>query len=260
MTDGRETFPHPGPVAAPMALATLGMTRSDRVLADAEAVLRRHSERGRSLSARTRQRRNAALMRKLKYSAWAVAAVLIASIIAGFITPLGTTGVMIALGAMIAALLLILTLPTERAVRTEALAATPLPALPLQTEIWLDHQRKALPAPAVTLVDSIGVKLETLAPQLERLGEQEPAAQDIRRLLADHLPELVTGYQSIPAPLRRQERNGRVPEQQLVEGLGVIDAELSRVSETLATGDLDKLAVQNRFLELKYQEARELGT
>ncbi|MBX4378861.1 hypothetical protein K4H02_27785, partial [Mycobacterium tuberculosis] len=77
----------------------------------------------------------------------------------------------------------------------EALAQTELAALPLKTEIWLENQRKALPAPAVTLVDSIGVKLEILAPQLERLSEQEPAAQEVRRLLADHLPELVTGYQ-----------------------------------------------------------------
>src|SRR3546814_10210491 len=100
--------------------------------------------------------------------------------------------------------LLVAMLPGEKRVRTEALADTALTALPLQTEIWLENQRKALPAPAVTLVDSIGVKLEALAPQLERLGEQAPAAQDIRNLLADHLPELVTGYRSIPEPLRRE--------------------------------------------------------
>ncbi|WP_176592658.1 hypothetical protein [Sphingobium sp. EM0848] len=235
------------------------MSRSDRVLADAEAVLRRHSERGQSLSARARQRRNAALMRKVKYAFWAVAAVLIGSAVAGFIAPIGTTGVMIALGVMLAAVLLIGALPGEKRVRTEALAGTAITALPLQTEIWLENQRKALPAPAVMLVDSIGVKLETLAPQLERLGEQDPAAQEIRKLLADHLPELVTGYQSIPEPLRREERNGRVPEKQLIEGLNVIDAEIARMSENLASGDLDKLAVQNRFLELKYQEAKELG-
>ncbi|HKY79884.1 MAG TPA: hypothetical protein VJM09_00245 [Sphingobium sp.] len=235
------------------------MTRSDRVLADAEAVLRRHSDQGRSLSDRARQRRNAGLLRKVRYAVGAILAILIASAVAGFIVPLGTTGVMIALSVMIAALLLIAILPAERQVRTEALAQTPLAALPLQTEIWLENQRKALPAPAVTLVDSIGVKLETLGPQLESLSDQEPAAQEIRKLLADHLPELVTGYQSIPLPLRREERQGRVPEQQLVEGLTVIDAEIARMSETLASGDLDKLAVQNRFLELKYQEAKELG-
>ncbi|EXS70520.1 hypothetical protein [Sphingobium sp. Ant17] len=235
------------------------MSRSDRVLADAEAVLRRHSERGQSLTARARQRRNAGLMRKVKYAFWAVLAVVLGSAVAGFVLPLGITGVMIALGVMIAALLLIALLPTETRVKSEALAQTPLTALPLQTEIWLENQRKALPAPAITLVDSIGVKLETLAPQLERLDPQDPAAQDVRRLLADHLPELVTGYQSIPQPMRRAERNGRVPEQQLVDGLGVIDAEIARMSEQLASGDLNKLATQNRFLELKYQEAKELG-
>jgi len=235
------------------------MTRSNRVLADAEAVLRRHSERGQSLSTRARQRRNAGLMRKVKYAICAIVAVLVAGAVAGFVTPLGTTGVMVALGVMIAAVLLIALIPTETRVRREALAETELAALPLKTEIWLENQRKALPAPAVTLVDSIGVKLEMLAPQLERLNPQEPAAQEVRKLLADHLPELVTGYQSIPQPLRREERNGRVPERQLIEGLSVIDAEIARMSETLASGDLDKLAVQNRFLELKYQEAKELG-
>ena len=198
-------------------------------------------------------------MRKAKWAFWSILAILIGSMVAGFFIPLGTTGVMIALGLIVAALLLIVLLPSEPRVRTQALASVPLPALPLQTEIWLDNQRKALPAPAVTLADSIGVKLETLAPQLERLSEQEPAAQEIRKLLSDHLPELVTGYESIPASLRREERNGRVPEQQLVEGLTVIDGELARISETLASGDIDKLAVQNRFLELKYQEAKELG-
>ena len=235
------------------------MSRSDRVLADAEAVLRRHSDRGQSLTARARQRRNAGLLRKVKYAFWAVLAVILASAVAGFVMPLGINGVMIAIGVVITALLLIALLPTGESVRTEALADSALTALPLKTEIWLENQRKALPAPAVTLVDSIGVKLETLAPQLVRLGEQDPAAHEIRKLLADHLPELVTGYQSIPAPLRREERNGRVPEKQLIEGLSVIDAEIGRMSEQLASGDLDKLATQNRFLELKYQEAKELG-
>lgn len=235
------------------------MSRSERVLADAEAVLRRHSDRGQSLSTRARQRRNAGVMRKVKQAFWAVLAVLLGSAAAGFVMPLGVTGVMIVLGVMIAALLLIALMPGEARVRTEALAETELTALPLKTEIWLENQRKALPAPAVTLVDSIGVRLETLAPQLERLNPQEPAAQEVRRLLADHLPELVTGYQSIPQPLRREARNGRVPEQQLIDGLGVIDAEIARMSEQLASGDLDKLATQNRFLELKYQEAKELG-
>lgn len=235
------------------------MSRSDRVLADAEAVLRRHSERGRSLTSRARQRRNAALMRKLGRMAAAVLAILAGAIVAGWFLPLGTNGVMIVVGLLIAAVALVAMLPSERRVKTEALAQTDLKALPLQTEIWLENQRKALPAPAVQLVDSIGVRLETLAPQLERLNPDEPAAVEVRKLLSDHLPELVTGYQSIPAPLRREERNGRVPEKQLIDGLSVIDAEIAQMTEQLASGELDKLATHNRFLELKYQEAKELG-
>ena len=235
------------------------MSRSDRVLADAEAVLRRHSERGKSLTSRARERRNASIMRRLGRIAGAAFAIIIGAMVAGWFMPLGTSGVMIVLGLLLITTLFFALLPGERAVSPDKLADTALTALPLKTEIWLENQRKALPAPAVTLVDSIGVKLETLTPQLERLGEQDPAAHEIRKLLADHLPELVTGYQSIPAPLRREERNGRVPEKQLIEGLSVIDAEIGRMSEQLASGDLDKLATQNRFLELKYQEAKELG-
>jgi hypothetical protein len=43
------------------------------------------------------------------------------------------------------------------------------------------------------------------------------------------------------------------PDKQLVEGLHVVDAELQRMSEQLASGDLHKLATQGRYLELKYQ-------
>ncbi len=219
----------------------------------------RQGKRRQSLPARARQRRIAAAMRKLRYAVWTILAVLVASIVSGFFIPLGITGVMVTLGVMLAVVLLIIAMPPERSVKVEALSRTSLSALPLQTEIWLENQRKGLPTPAAALVDSIGVKLETLAPQLERLTDQEPAAQEVRKLLADHLPELVTGYQSIPQPLRREERNGRVPEQQLIEGLSVIDAEITRMSEGLASGDLNRLAIQNRFLEMKYQEARQLG-
>ncbi|MDF0545630.1 hypothetical protein PX699_25025 [Sphingobium sp. H39-3-25] len=235
------------------------MSRSDRVLADAEAVLRRHSERGQSLSARARARRNAGIMKKLGRITAAVFAVLVGAMVAGWFLPLGTSGVMIVLALLVAVVLLFGLLPTERQVKAEKLAETDLKALPLQTEIWLESQRKALPAPAVQLADSIGVRLETLAPQLEKLNPQEPVAVELRRLLSDHLPELVSGYRSIPEPMRREERNGRVPEKQLIEGLGVIDREIAQVTEKLASGDLDRLATQNRFLELKYEEAKALG-
>lgn len=235
------------------------MGQSDRILAEADEVLRRHSERGQSLSARSRARRNAGIMRKLGRITTVVFAILIAAMVTGWFLPLGANGVMIVLGLIAAATILIAAVPSQRAVKASALAETDLKSLPLKTEIWLESQRKALPAPAVRLIDSIGARLEVLAPQLEGLNQQEPAAVEVRRLLSDHLPELVTGYRSIPETMRQEERNGRVPEQQLIDGLQVIDGEINRMTEQFASGNLDKLATQNRFLELKYQEAKELG-
>ena len=69
-------------------------------------------------------------MRKAKWAFWSILAILIGSMVAGFFIPLGTTGVMIALGLIVAALLLIVLLPSEPRVRTQALAAAPLTALP----------------------------------------------------------------------------------------------------------------------------------
>ena len=67
------------------------------------------------------------------------------------------------------------------------------------------------------------------------------------------MPELVDGYRKLPENLRRDGRNGGLsPDKQLVEGLKVVDEELARMSETLASGDLNKLATQGRYLELKY--------
>ncbi|MGK2911306.1 MAG: hypothetical protein ACSLE1_16115 [Sphingobium sp.] len=235
------------------------MTRSDQILSDAEAILNRTSDRYRSLSSRAGQRRRAAAVAKFKRIIAAVLAVVIGAAVVGWFVPLGTSGIMIVLALILAAILLFGLIPSERQVKPEKLAETDLKALPLQTEIWLDNQRKALPAPAVQLIDSIGVRLETLAPQLATLNPQEPAALEVRRLLSDHLPELVTGYQNIPEPMRRQERNGRVPEKQLIEGLSVIDGEIDRITEQLASGNLDDLATHTRFLELKYQEAKQLG-
>lgn len=232
------------------------MSRSDRILAEAEAVLQRHNTR--ALTRRVR-RRVSGVVRKVRWMTLAALAIIVAAAVWGFIYPLGAGGLLFVFGLLLLTILLIAVLPSAQVVKREKLAQVELKALPLQTEIWLENQRRALPPPAVRLVDSIGTKLEFLAPQLQGVDQNEPAAQEIRRLLADHLPELVTGYQSIPEPLRRQERNGRVPERQLIEGLQVIDRELGTMTENLAAGNLDKLATHNRFLELKYQEAKELG-
>jgi hypothetical protein len=49
------------------------------------------------------------------------------------------------------------------------------------------------------------------------------------------------------------ERNGRTPDQQLIDGLQLIDGEIGQMTEQLAQGDLDSLAVRGRYLEIRYR-------
>lgn len=230
----------------------------DEVVSRANELIVRTSERYRSTSARGRAHKRQDLMTRLKRMIVAAAAVIVGATVVGFISPIGSTGLLIVMALLLACLIFAF-VPSEPTVTTEKLGETDLKTLPLKTEIWLESQRRALPAPAVPILDAIGNRLETLAPQLAKLDPREPAALEVRRLLADHLPELVNGYQSIPVPLRGQPRNGRVPDAQLVEGLSVIEQEIGTMTEQLASGDLDKLAAHNRYLEIKYQEAKELG-
>ena len=228
------------------------MNSTDEAIAKAEAVLARVTTPPKYASrVRAAQRRSA--VRKAKRVFAAVVAIFVTMFVIGLILPLGTTGVMIGVLLMVLASLGLTMMPGERLPDAAALPTTALAQLPLRTEAWLASQRAMLPAPAQQLSDGIGLKLEALAPQLQALNENEPAAAEIRRLIADELPELVRGYGRVPDALRRTNTNGIIPEKQLVDGLSVVDGELTRMSEQLARGDLEKLATQGKYLELKYQ-------
>ncbi|MEQ1547507.1 MAG: hypothetical protein ABL918_02530 [Chakrabartia sp.] len=228
------------------------MTDSDRILQRAEAALRRHGSEPR-LAQRARQRQRAGFFRKLGRVAMVAGGLVIGLPLWGLMVgPVGTTGLMLAVLAVIVAAVAIMLMP-NRNLGVENVPTTDLARLPLRTEEWLSNQRAALPAPAARLVDGIGVKLEMLAPQLQALNDKEPAAFEIRRLIADELPELINGYARVPHHLRAEGLNGMSPDKQLVDGLAVVDSELARMSEQLAAGDLNKLATQGRYLEIKYQ-------
>jgi hypothetical protein len=112
-----------------------------------------------------------------------------------------------------------------------------------------------LPAPAISIVQDIGVRLDQLAPQLQTLNENDPASREVRKLVGEHLPELINGYKRIPETLRRQDNAGKTPEQQLIDGLTRIDREIETMTGQIARGELDKLATRERFLEIRYDGA-----
>jgi hypothetical protein len=229
------------------------VSQVDEQIARASEALERARSRRSSLSQRSRRRREGTIVRRVGAIALADGIIIALALVIGSFVPLGAVGAMIVMALLVAATLVIALARTDTAPTPEKLAETPIKVLPLQTEQWLEGQRLALPAPARTLVDSIGVKLETLAPQLERIDDREPAAAEVRKLVAEQLPELVNSYRRVPEPLRGTERNGQTPDAQLVEGLRVIDQEIATMTAQLAQGDLDLLATRGRYLQIRYQ-------
>jgi hypothetical protein len=235
------------------------MPDPNRVMADAEALLQRVSPEGRRLAQRQRQRRNRALLRMFKRIVVATLAIaLAAGIVGAVIGPIGQLGFLAALILMAISWVVILAMSHEPEETVQTLATSDITLLPQKTEAWLQRQRAALPAPAQRLADGIGLKLEQLAPQVASLDPREPAAAEVRKLLSVELPELIDGYTRVPLSLRQDAGNGITPDKQLVEALGVVDSELARMSADLASGDLNKLATQGRYLELKYKDEQDL--
>lgn len=228
------------------------MIDSDLIISKAEELMRRSSPEGRAAARRRRERRKQRAARMMRRMFFVTVAILVAAVVWGFVSPLGFGGVMAVVFATILAWIGVLLFTAEPAAKAEELPQVPLKALPNRTEQWLESQRLALPAPANRLIDQIGVRLEGLAPCVQHLDEREPAAMEVRRLVGEELPELVRGYQRVPQQLRRQG-----PDAQLVEGLRVVETELARMTEQLASGDLDKLATQGKYLELKYRGAED---
>ena len=232
----------------------MAMADSRAAIERAEEVLQRIRAQTSPRQIKAHRRRVVGFFRRLKYAVYALLTVMLAAgLIGTFVTPLGPGGLFLALVAMAIVFLGIMGWPQPAEPTPEQLAKSDLPLLPHQTERWLEAQRPALPAPAQRLADGIGIKLEAIGPALAALDPREPAAYAFRKLVADELPDLIEGYKRVPEAMRRAERNGTTPEKQLFEGLRVVDEELSRVSEQIVSGDLDRLATQGRYLELKYR-------
>ena len=232
-------------------------TDVDRAIERAGSLLGRLSPQAQRMAFRARQRKREFFLKKLGRAALAVGAIVLGTAIFGLaVGPIGGTGVMLVTGALVLATAGLLIWPAYPETNEQSLVQTELKLLPAQTEVWLAQQRRALPAPAANQLDAIGLRLETLAPQLQTLDPREPVAMEVRKILSEHLPELVNGYRRVPESLRREGRNGGMtPDQQLADGLKLIDEEIAEMTRNIAAGDLDKLATQEKFLQLKYRDA-----
>lgn len=165
---------------------------------------------------------------------------------------IGFTGVMMAFGVAVLATLILSSYPRMKVPQRADLRTDNVRKLVGQTELWLEAQRPSLPPPAAEIVSTIGVQLDTLGVQLEKVDQKHPTAIRIRKLIGHDLPEMIDGYDTIPEHLRYEERAGATPTDQLTKGLGLISAEIDSVTRQLADGALDDLAIRTRYLDYKY--------
>lgn len=230
------------------------MSEVDKIRLSAASAIERSRERRRPIGTKSVALRRQHLFKKLGRMLIAGGVVLVgAALFGALIKPLGFVGLLALVVLLAGVALLFGKWPPFPEPRQADLPKADLKQLAGRTEIWLEAQRPALPAPARTLVDGIGVQLDLLAPQLQTLDPGEPAAANIRKLVGEDLPELVAGYQRIPAGLRTEAHAGRTPDETLVGGLKMIEREIGDAARSLAAGDLDKLATRERYLQLKYE-------
>jgi hypothetical protein len=232
-------------------------------MADPDQIVDRNSERldrlargeaAQKARARRRQRTAASAGKRVARSAMVGGAIIIGLIVWGLV--IGPIGIGTLILAVLAGVALMLVAGAWSPAQPEprSLGDAAPAALPAATDAWLDRQRRDLPRLAAPQVDAISAKLATLETQLAAVPAADPVAQDLQRLLGRHLPELVERYTRVPAEQRSRtiDSDGRTLETTLVDGLKVVDAELSRASDALAAADRDATVIQGKFLESRY--------
>lgn len=238
---------------------------SDRLLSEGRALVRDNREGGRhrragSIGKGSAEIKLAHWRQKLLTIAAGMILILTGATVAGFIVDgIGFWGVM---GVILLSVLMFTGVGMQRVkVPTRAdLTKGDVHHLVGRTELWLEAQRPALPAPAAKIVDDMGVQLDALGLQLEGLDQSHPSAQEIRKLVGEVLPETIDAYRRIPTHLRSEVRAGATPDQQLTESLGKISKEIDSVTRQLAEGSLDELAIHTRYLSYRYGDGGEVGT
>ena len=119
----------------------------------------------------------------------------------------------------------------------------------------LARKRHVLPPQAARRADAISAQLPMLETQLADLAVLDPLAQDARRLLGKHLPDLIDRYEHVPGEYRAEkDGDGLNVDQRLVQGLDAATSAIDDLGRKLARDDVDAFQTQGRFIEDRYKE------
>ena len=217
-----------------------------------------HTPAASSLRRRYYGRAAGTVARRAATMGMAIGALIVATIVFGLIVgPIGITGLFFVGLAILAILLLVSFWPSEpkRVVYSDQV---PTGTVVRQLENMLVRRRAALPAPAAQRADAIGAQLPLLESRLAEVDPLDPLAQDARRLMGRHLPELIERYERVPAQYRHQrDGEGLSVDERLVSSLDAAREALDDIGQRLAQGDVNAFETQGRFIETRYKDGAE---
>jgi hypothetical protein len=134
------------------------------------------------------------------------------------------------------------------AVRLDRLAA--------QTEEWLFARARALPSQAGSALDRIVFRLRDLQPSLSTVQSDSPLGGEARRLIGEHLPDLVTTYLSLPPGERTFHAESS---RRLAESLDIVADQMDDLCERVRTDRLMGFEAERRFIESRYKDGDRLS-
>lgn len=214
----------------------------------------------RGSAARAAQRRQVSrslgiVKRKATNIGIAIGVLIAATIAFGLIVgPIGLGGLFLVAALMVLAVLVLSVMPGERPI-VDYKEDMPNQAVVQRLDSLISRKRTALPAPAATRLDAISAQLPLLENRLAETQILDPLAQDARRLMGKHLPELIERYERVPAAYRHErDGEGLTVDERLVAGLDAARTALDDLGRKLAREDLNAFETQGRFIESRYKD------
>jgi len=201
------------------------------------------------------RRRSTGWAKKVATALIAVALVMVATTVIGIVLDgIGLGGFVLSLLAMAGAAAFFL-MPRREKPIVDYKDDMPNQAVVQRLDTLLVRKRAALPASAGRRIDSISRQLPLLESRLAETEILDPLAQDARRLMGKHLPELIERYERVP-PAYRGERDGDglTVDERLIQGLDAAGGALDDLGRKLAHEDMSAFETQGRFIESRYKE------
>jgi hypothetical protein len=230
----------------------------ERVLYETEDFLRRAigSPGLRAAKKRRMQRKMEEFGRRAKRSGILVAVLLVLLFAYAIYAPLSLILWAVALPLILLIGGLLMFQPTRHARRNETEGRAtpdtlPLSDLVVRAEEALLDRCDELPGRALPAADRIMARLRDLQPHLHQLRPDAPLAGDIRRLVGQHLPQLIDSYLALPPATRAA---GSESSRRVTESLDIVAGELDHLLTLGSHERQSDFDTQSRFIESRYKE------